>query len=311
MGIRFRKSFKVAPGVRVNLNKKSAGITVGGKGAKYTVNTSGQRTASAGIPGTGLSYVDTSKGKSKQKKSGDNKTSSAKSAAEPEHSSAVNISQEPKKKEGNCSLIGMIVIGLGIVSLFNKQFVGGILMILAGCGVFAFIWPKLNKAAESEENKLYELQQLLYGTDSEKGSVPESEIITATEDRVASLTAGLGRLAEQMGKATSPKEFFESYSTLKDKLDNLILFEPFYNFETSPSELRDMLFGENSTSCIDFVKGYYENEQQSNELLTEKARAEKYQRLYDSVEPYLGVMDKASCDYIKEKSIEQGILKIN
>lgn len=62
MGLRFRKSFKIAPGVKVNLNKKSAGVTIGTKGAHYTVNTSGKRTASVGIPGTGLSYSTSSGG---------------------------------------------------------------------------------------------------------------------------------------------------------------------------------------------------------------------------------------------------------
>lgn len=62
MGLRFRKSFKVAPGVKVNLNKKSAGVTIGTKGAHYTVNTSGKRTASVGLPGTGLSYSTSSGG---------------------------------------------------------------------------------------------------------------------------------------------------------------------------------------------------------------------------------------------------------
>ena len=35
MGTRFRRSFKVAPGVRVNLNKKSASISFGPKGLKH------------------------------------------------------------------------------------------------------------------------------------------------------------------------------------------------------------------------------------------------------------------------------------
>lgn len=68
MGLRFRKSFKIAPGVKINLNKKSAGVTLGTKGAHYTINTSGKRTASVGIPGTGLSYSTTSGGA--RKKSG-------------------------------------------------------------------------------------------------------------------------------------------------------------------------------------------------------------------------------------------------
>lgn len=62
MGIRFRKSFKIAPGIKLNLNKKSAGITLGTRGAHYTLNSKGTRTSSVGIPGTGLSYTETSGG---------------------------------------------------------------------------------------------------------------------------------------------------------------------------------------------------------------------------------------------------------
>ena len=57
MGLRFRKSFKIAPGVRFNLSKKSMGLSFGGKGARFSVNSSGRKTASVGIPGTGISYT--------------------------------------------------------------------------------------------------------------------------------------------------------------------------------------------------------------------------------------------------------------
>lgn len=59
MKVRFRKSFKAAPGVKVNLNKKSAGMTFGCKGVHCTVNTKGQRTESIGIPGTGVYITET------------------------------------------------------------------------------------------------------------------------------------------------------------------------------------------------------------------------------------------------------------
>lgn len=52
MGLRFRKSFKVAPGVKVNLNKKSTSVTFGGKGVHKTYSSSGKKTTSVGIPGT-------------------------------------------------------------------------------------------------------------------------------------------------------------------------------------------------------------------------------------------------------------------
>lgn len=60
MGLRFRKSIKIAPGLKVNLNKNSISATVGTKGAHYTVNSNGKRTASVGIPGTGIYYTKSS-----------------------------------------------------------------------------------------------------------------------------------------------------------------------------------------------------------------------------------------------------------
>ena len=57
MGLRFRRSIKIAPGVRVNLNKKSASVTFGPKGLKHTVSSTGKSHTTVGVPGTGLSYT--------------------------------------------------------------------------------------------------------------------------------------------------------------------------------------------------------------------------------------------------------------
>lgn len=58
MGFRFRKSFKIAPGVRVNLNAKSTSVRIGPKGLGYTISSTGQKRVTASIPGTGLSYSE-------------------------------------------------------------------------------------------------------------------------------------------------------------------------------------------------------------------------------------------------------------
>lgn len=55
MGFKFRRSVKIAPGVKINLSNKGAGVSVGGKGARVSVGPSGTRFTSS-IPGTGLSY---------------------------------------------------------------------------------------------------------------------------------------------------------------------------------------------------------------------------------------------------------------
>lgn len=50
MGLRFRKSVKIAPGVRLNIGKKSVGISAGVKGYRKSINSSGRVTTSIGTP---------------------------------------------------------------------------------------------------------------------------------------------------------------------------------------------------------------------------------------------------------------------
>ncbi len=59
MGLRFRKSIKIAPGVKLNISKNSVGISAGVKGARISVNSKGRVTRTTGIPGTGISNVTT------------------------------------------------------------------------------------------------------------------------------------------------------------------------------------------------------------------------------------------------------------
>ena len=51
----------------MNIGKKSVGISVGTKGARMSINSSGRRTTSIGVPGTGLSYVKSSGGGASKK----------------------------------------------------------------------------------------------------------------------------------------------------------------------------------------------------------------------------------------------------
>ncbi|WP_413775368.1 DUF4236 domain-containing protein [Psychrobacter sp. YP14] len=81
MGFRFRKSIKIAPGVRLNIGKKGiSSVSVGGRGARINIGKRGT-TASTGLPGTGLSYTQKLSGpaKSRSAKSRSVKSRSAKS----------------------------------------------------------------------------------------------------------------------------------------------------------------------------------------------------------------------------------------
>jgi hypothetical protein len=54
-GLRFRKSWSILPGVKVNLSKTGVSTSLGGRGATVNVGTR-SRSATIGLPGTGLSY---------------------------------------------------------------------------------------------------------------------------------------------------------------------------------------------------------------------------------------------------------------
>lgn len=100
MATRFRRSIKVAPGVKININKGSASMTVGTKGAHITKSTNGSTTKTAGIPGTGLSYVD--------RKGGGSSHSSPVRAPKLSASQAVGLQKKSKAM-------------IGIVSGINEQ----------------------------------------------------------------------------------------------------------------------------------------------------------------------------------------------
>ena len=59
MSLRFRKSMKLLPGVRLNFSKETVGLSFGVPGARYTINSKGRRTISTGLPGTGIYNVET------------------------------------------------------------------------------------------------------------------------------------------------------------------------------------------------------------------------------------------------------------
>ncbi len=67
MGLRMRKSFKIAKGVRVNVGKSGVGVSFGTRGLRHSIHSSGRRTSTIGLPGSGISYSKTSTGGSRKK----------------------------------------------------------------------------------------------------------------------------------------------------------------------------------------------------------------------------------------------------
>ena len=59
MGFRVRKSFKLAPGVRMTVTPRGIGVSAGPRGAKLSVHSSGRVTQTLSLPGSGISHAET------------------------------------------------------------------------------------------------------------------------------------------------------------------------------------------------------------------------------------------------------------
>lgn len=131
MGFRFRKSFKIAPGVKVNVGKKSVGVSVGTKGFRKSINSSGRRTTTVGIPGTGISYTTSSSSKSSNRKK---KTTHSTQPVQ----SVQSAPTSGKSKE--IALVLCVLLGyLGIHHFYVGKTGMGILYLFTG-GIFGIGW---------------------------------------------------------------------------------------------------------------------------------------------------------------------------
>lgn len=100
MGFKFRKSIKVAPGVKVNVTHKGVGVSAGVKGARISTGPSGSRITTS-LPGTGISYEQ----RIGKKKGPKQRTSSSASATQtttttrPNNHSHTRVQSSPIKQE--------------------------------------------------------------------------------------------------------------------------------------------------------------------------------------------------------------------
>lgn len=151
MGIKFRKSIKVAPGVKFNVGKKSIGLSVGGKYGGLSFNTKSGLSGRTSAYGTGLSYrwhLKNTKSKNHINRSGQ--------SSETEQQIALSITTY---------LILTICFGiLGIHRFYRRQYLIGLIYLLtvgiAGIGWIIDIvnavkmYKKMKSSADSENNEI-------------------------------------------------------------------------------------------------------------------------------------------------------------
>ena len=125
MGFNFRKSFKVAPGIKVNLGKKSAGVSIGGKYGGVSMNTKTGTRLRVSAPGTGLSYST--------------KLGSTSRQVSEEPDAATVFNDAPPKNKWVAFLLCLFFGYIGIHKFYEGKIGMGILYMFT-LGLFGFGW---------------------------------------------------------------------------------------------------------------------------------------------------------------------------
>lgn len=111
MGFRFRKTLKIAPGIRLNLSKSGVSTTIGKPGVSLNI---GKRGAfvSAGIPGSGVSF---------RKKIGQQ---TGNDMSDIKYCMLCKRNVQPKRKIGAGSVIAVLLTGfmwLLVIPFYKKR----------------------------------------------------------------------------------------------------------------------------------------------------------------------------------------------
>lgn len=224
MGLRYRKSIKIAPGVKINLNKKSASVTVGSKRVHKTFNSNGQTTTSVNLPVKGLSYTDRKSSTSAKRRTSTASSVSGSSVSSPASVKAVQPQKEKKVAAqvilSDPPTVGVSVIGgfLIVVGFFvsGSSIPAGIIIALFGAYlIYAYIAHKKHPDSGKyiSEDQLSRWRQLLSvssGTayDLKKKSLPVLlELKAATAEYCRHLPDSSEALMDTQQKIVDFSEF--------------------------------------------------------------------------------------------------------
>lgn len=221
MGLRFRKSVKVAPGVKFNLGKKSAGISLGGKYGGVSFNSSSGARSRISAPGTGLSYSAKIGDSSNNKSSKSSRVSAA----------------SGNSNGGGCLITCLKIFGIFLFLPLIVCF-GWILGIIW----LVFLRKKLND--EPEKQKKYTIAVSIlsvislllmisgFNPSSDSPDNPSLNDVTANTEIISS---------------SEIEQVLNSEDTYSDGLNTQILETEFSNYETETQTESDSLSDVDST----------------------------------------------------------------
>lgn len=293
MGFRFRKSFKIAPGVKFNVNKKSVGLTFGKRGAHFTINSKGKRTTSLGIPGTGLSYTSTSGGGGKKK--------SKKRANTVEYNTNIQKSTQTVETSNNANstpktlyqciylVVGIFLIIWGLIrALFAPGFI-----IFALIGIYCINKSRQYtnnldvKNSSSEQNNAVKEDPINLKASDDKPNVEEinntiNKFNISTYFKQVEETVDILKNSKNVDTVISRLQFLK---TLRDKLEDMSCSE----VNGLINNINDILNNKTEVINVAIQRSLDSELEKIKELKTERGRLNRLNRFFENIKSIDGL----------------------
>jgi len=282
MGLRFRKSFKVAPGVKVNVGKKSVGVSLGGKYGGMSFNTRSGARARVSAPGTGLSYSSKIGGSSRKK------ASSASSSST--NGYVVKRKTLASRKSYKISYIIFLILGIVclIIGIPTIAF-GGIIFIIFAVISF-YIFSKYKNIYNTYDTFAQEFETTLPPTVTEGSIIYPEQNLKIIQDCM-----------DIVNSTKSPDTFFERYNLMEQKIDELTAIHgPKYTGQ-SPIEMKAQVTTKKQAAIHDMITRYFDDATiKASTLKTEKGKANRFHAFISTLETYYDQMDSSNIKYTEE-----------
>lgn len=308
MGFRFRKSVKIAPGVKVNFGKKSVGLSIGNKGGGISFNSKSGSRARVSIPGTGLSY-STKLGGSKNRRSRSKRhtSTSIRHTSTSQYSSIqyTMASDTPKCLRWWYILLIILFLLSGIENLVtNSETSLVIIGVAVIMGWFTLKELKQRHKYKAENNdKLLKLQKLVIEDSPDVLTYSGAQLYAIAEGKSANSFRIANECSSILQTTVDPDTFFERLQLFSTHCRSLVDYEEYISFSgATPTELYNTLILEKQELIKEFLVRYFSKvDIKASGLKTVKGQLNQYQRFYDSLTPYFSEMDADNIDYIETK----------
>ena len=155
----------------------------------------------------------------------------------------------------------------------------------------------------NKKQELLELQKLVLDNSPDKLIMSEKQLKDLATKAAARDLEIIQDCIRIVGSTTKPDTFFSRLALLIDKADNLRKYEKFISFKgASPSEAYGQLWSDYQESIQRFLIRYFSDVfDQAEKLKTDNGKLNKYQKFYDSLQPYYSQMSADHIDYIETK----------